>query len=46
MEYTFNNNGIEICARYSESEINEIFIPIGDKSILHRTLQKLTARKS
>lgn len=28
MEYTFNNNGIEICARYSESEINEIFIPL------------------
>ncbi|MCR4807434.1 MAG: nucleoside/nucleotide kinase family protein [Lachnospiraceae bacterium] len=28
MEYTFNNNGIEICARYSDREIDEIFIPL------------------
>ncbi len=28
MEYSFNNNGIDICATYSDTEINEIFIPL------------------
>ena len=28
MDYTFNNNGIEIKATYSNEEINGIFIPL------------------
>ncbi len=28
MDYTFNNNGIEIKATYREEEINELFIPL------------------
>ena len=40
MIYTFNNNGIEIEATYSDEEINRIFIP------LLKHLSKLQTRKN